>query len=97
MFNFNMSLINNTLNHVNFDYKEYQQSNKLACGIQSKDWDENQLILNSNLGQTRASVKTKSIYRILSSKLKSNNLSIKLNNYGLNDRTNQEAPCFSAG
>jgi hypothetical protein len=34
-----------------------KQIEVLDCGIQSKDWDEKQLILSSNLGQTRANVK----------------------------------------
>jgi hypothetical protein len=91
-------IINNTLNHVNLKYNnlEYQIENKLGCGKQSKDLElSKNLILNSNLGKTTASVKTKLIYDILSSKLKSQNLSIKLNIYNsLVDKSNQEAPSF---
>jgi len=84
-------IINNTLNHI-----EYQQENKLGCGTQSKDLElSKNLILNSNLGKTTTNVKTKLIYDILSSKLKSQNLSIKLNIYNsLVDKSNQEAPSF---
>ena len=92
-------IINNTLNHVNFKDNislEYQQENKLGCGKQSRDLElSKNLILNSNLGKTTASVNTKLIYDILSSKLKSQNLSIKLNIYNsLVDKSNQEAPSF---
>jgi hypothetical protein len=84
-------IINHTLNH-----EEYQQTEVLGCGIQSKDWDEKQLILSSNLGETRVSVKTEMIYQILSSKLKSQNLSLKFNYY-LGNRSNQEASTFRSG
>ena len=64
--------------------------------MQSKDWGLNKnLILNSNLGQTITSTKTELVFNILSSKLKSNNLSIKLNNYiTLMDKPSQEASDF---
>ena len=64
--------------------------------MQSKDWGLNKnLILNSNLGQTITSTKTELVFNILSSKLKSNNLSIKLNNYiKLMDKSSQEASDF---
>jgi hypothetical protein len=75
-------IINNTLNHV-----EYQQKEVLGCGKQSKD-----LVLDSNLGQITTSTKTEMLYSILSSKLKWNNLSISLNIYNsLLDNPNQEA------
>lgn len=78
-------IINNTFNHV-----KYQQTEVLGCGKQSKD-----LVLDSNLGQITTNVKTEMIYSILSSKLKSNNLSFKLNIYNnLLDKPNQEAPSF---
>lgn len=84
-------IINHTLNHI-----EYQQKEVLGCGMQPKDWGLNKdLILNSNLGQTITSAKTELVFNILSSKLKSNNLSIKLNNYiTLMDKFNQEASDF---
>ena len=84
-------IINHTLNHI-----EYQQEEVLGCGMQPKDWGLNKdLILNSNLGQTITSAKTEQVFNILSSKLKSNNLSIKLNNYiALIDKPNQEASDF---
>ena len=84
-------IINHTLNHI-----EYQQEEVLGCGMQPKDWGLNKdLILNSNLGQTITSAKTEQVFNILSSKLKSNNLSIKLNNYiTLIDKPNQEASDF---
>ena len=85
-------IINHTLNHI-----EYQQEEVLGCGMQPKDWGLNKdLMLNSNLGQTITSAKTEQVFNILSSKLKSNNLSIKLNNYiTLIDKPNQEASDFS--
>ena len=84
-------IINHTLNHI-----EYQQEEVLGCGMQPKDWGLNKdLMLNSNLGQTITSAKTEQVFNILSSKLKSNNLSIKLNNYiALIDKPNQEASDF---
>ena len=84
-------IINHTLNHI-----EYQQEEVLGCGMQPKDWVLNKdLMLNSNLGQTITSTKTELVFNILSSKLKSNNLSIKLNNYiTLIDKPNQEASDF---
>ena len=84
-------IINHTLNHI-----EYQQEEVLGCGMQPKDWGLNKdLMLNSNLGQTITSAKTEQVFNILSSKLKSNNLSIKLNNYiTLIDKPNQEASDF---
>ena len=84
-------IINHTLNHI-----EYQQEEVLGCGMQPKDWGLNKdLMLNSNLGQTITSAKTEQAFNILSSKLKSNNLSIKLNNYiTLIDKPNQEASDF---
>ena len=84
-------IINHTLNHI-----EYQQEEVLGCGMQPKDWVLNKdLMLNSNLGQTITSAKTEQVFNILSSKLKSNNLSIKLNNYiTLIDKPNQEASDF---
>lgn len=84
-------IINHTLNHI-----EYQQEEVLGCGMQPKDWGLNKdLMLNSNLGQTITSAKTEQVFNILSSKLKSNNLSIKLNNYiTLMDKPNQEASDF---
>ena len=84
-------IINHTLNHI-----EYQQEEVLGCGMQPKDWGLNKdLMLNSNLGQTITSTKTELVFNILSSKLKSNNLSIKLNNYiTLIDKPNQEASDF---
>ena len=84
-------IINYTLNHI-----EYQQEEVLGCGMQPKDWVLNKdLMLNSNLGQTITSAKTEQVFNILSSKLKSNNLSIKLNNYiALIDKPNQEASDF---
>ena len=84
-------IINHTLNHI-----EYQQEEVLGCGMQPKDWELNKdLMLNSNLGQTITSAKTEQVFNILSSKLKSNNLSIKLNNYiTLIDKPNQEASDF---
>lgn len=83
-------IINNTLNHEKFNMKDYQQSNKLVCGIQTKD-----LLLDSNLGKITASTKTELIYSIMSSKLKSQNLSFKLNIYNsISDKNNQEAPSF---
>ena len=84
-------IINYTLNHI-----EYQQEEVLGCGMQPKDWGLNKdLMLNSNLGQTITSAKTEQVFNILSSKLKSNNLSIKLNNYiTLIDKPNQEASDF---
>ena len=84
-------IINHTLNHI-----EYQQEEVLGCGMQPKDWGLNKdLMLNSNLGQTITSAKTEQFFNILSSKLKSNNLSIKLNNYiTLMDKPNQEASDF---
>ena len=84
-------IINHTLNHI-----EYQQEEVLGCGMQPKDWVLNKdLMLNSNLGQTITSAKTEQAFNILSSKLKSNNLSIKLNNYiTLMDKPNQEASDF---
>ena len=84
-------IINHTLNHI-----EYQQEELLGCGMQPKDWGLNKdLMLNSNLGQTITSAKTEQVFNILSSKLKSNNLSIKLNNYiALIDKPNQEASDF---
>jgi putative transposase len=78
-------IINNTLNHI-----EYQQAEVLGCGKQSKN-----LVLDSNLGQITTNAKTEMIYQILSSKLKSQNLSLKLNVYNsLKDKSNQEAPSF---
>ena len=64
--------------------------------MQPKDWGLNKdLMLNSNLGQTITSAKTEQVFNILSSKLKSNNLSIKLTNYiTLIDKPNQEASDF---
>ena len=60
------------------------------CGL-NKD-----LMLNSNLGQTITSTKTEQVFNILSSKLKSNNLFIKLNFYeSLIGKSNQEASDFS--
>jgi len=94
-------MINNTLNHIEYNLKdntnlEYQQEEALGCGMQSKDWDlKKDLILNSNLGQTITSAKTEQVFNILSSKLKSNNLFIKLNNYSM-DKSNQEASSFRA-
>ena len=84
-------IINHTLNHI-----EYQQEEVLGCGMQPKDCGLNKdLMLNSNLGQTITSAKTEQVFNILSSKLKSNNLSIKLNNYiTLIDKPNQEASDF---
>ena len=84
-------IINHTLNNI-----EYQQEEVLGCGMQPKDWGLNKdLMLNSNLGQTITSAKTEQVFNILSSKLKSNNLSIKLNNYiTLIDKPNQEASDF---
>ena len=84
-------IINHTLNHI-----EYQQEEVLGCGMQPKDWGLNKdLMLNSNLGKTITSAKTEQVFNILSSKLKSNNLSIKLNNYiTLIDKPNQEASDF---
>ena len=84
-------IINHTLNHI-----EYQQEEVLGCGMQPKDWGLNKdLMLNSNLGQTITSAKTEQVFNFLSSKLKSNNLSIKLNNYiALIDKPNQEASDF---
>ena len=84
-------IINHTLNHI-----EYQQEEVLGCGMQPKDWVLNKyLMLNSNLGQTITSAQTEQVFNILSSKLKSNNLSIKLNNYiTLIDKSNQEALDF---
>ena len=79
------------LNHI-----EYHKEEVLGCGMQPKDWVLNKdLMLNSNLGQTITSAKTEQVFNILSSKLKSNNLSIKLNNYiTLIDKPNQEASDF---
>ena len=94
-------MINHTLNHIKFkniklNNIEYQQENQLGCGMQSKDWDLNKdLILNSNLGQTITSAKTEQVFNILSSKLKSNNLFIKFNDYSM-DKSNQEASSFRA-
>lgn len=84
-------IINHTLNHV-----EYQQEKPLGCGLQSKDFELNKdLILNSNLGKTITSTKTEQVFNILSSKLKSNNLFIKLNFYeSLIGKSNQEASDF---
>ena len=84
-------IINYTLNHI-----EYHKEVTLGCGMQPKDWVSNKdLMLNSNLGQTITSAKTEQVFNILSSKLKSNNLSIKLNNYiTLMDKSNQEASDF---
>lgn len=84
-------IINYTLNHI-----EYHKEVTLGCGMQPKDWVSNKdLMLNSNLGQTITSAKTEQVFNILSSKLKSNNLSIKLNNYiTLIDKPNQEASDF---
>ena len=81
-------IINHTLNHI-----EYQQEEVLGCGIQSKDFELNKdLILDSNLGKTITSTKTEQVFNILSSKLKSNNLFIKLNFYeSLIGKSNQEA------
>ena len=91
-------IINYTLNHIKYklNHLEYQQEEVLGCGMQPKDWGLNKdLILNSNLGQTITSAKTEQVFNILSSKLKSNNLSIKLNNYIiLIDKPNQEASDF---
>lgn len=82
-------IINNTLNHI-----EYQQEEVLGCGKQSKD-----LILDSNLGQITTNAKTEMIYQIMSSKLKSQNLSFRLNIYKpkLVDKPNQEASTFRSG
>ena len=88
-------IINHTLNHINCGI-EYQHKNLLGCGIQSKDLELNKdLTLNSNLGQTITSTKTEQVFNILSSKLKSNNLFIKLNAYSM-DKSNQEASSFRA-
>lgn len=91
-------MINNTLNHIKLNNIEYQQENQLGCGMQSKDLDNGKnLILNSNLGQTITSAKTEQVFNILSSKLKSNNLFIKLNFHKtLMDKSNQEASSFRA-
>ena len=85
-------IINHTLNHI-----EYQQEKPLGCGLQSKDFELNKdLILDSNLGKTITSTKTEQVFNILSSKLKSNNLFIKLNFYeSLIGKSNQEASDFS--
>ena len=89
-------MINHTLNHIKFkkiklNNIEYQQEEALGCGIQSKDLDNGKnLILDSNLGQTITSAKTEQAFNILSSKLKSNNLFIKFNDYSM-DKSSQEA------
>ena len=91
-------IINHTLNHIKYklNHIEYHKEEVLGCGMQPKDWGLNKdLMLNSNLGQTITSAKTEQVFNILSSKLKSNNLSIKLNNYiTLIDKPNQEASDF---
>ena len=94
-------MINHTLNHIKFkkiklNNIEYQQEEALGCGIQSKDLDNGKnLILDSNLGQTITSAKTEQAFNILSSKLKSNNLFIKFNDYSM-DKFNQEVSSFRA-
>ena len=64
--------------------------------MQPKDFELNKdLILDSNLGKTITSTKTEQVFNILSSKLKSNNLFIKLNFYeSLIGKSNQEASDF---
>ena len=85
-------IINHTLNHI-----EYHKEVTLGCGMQPKDFELNKdLILDSNLGKTITSTKTEQVFNILSSKLKSNNLFIKLNFYeSLIGKSNQEASDFS--
>lgn len=85
-------IINHTLNHVDYipTDSEYLQKEVLDCGMQSKD-----LILSSNLDKTITSTKTNKLYLILSSKLKSQNLSFKLNNFY--EENSLEAPSFRAG
>jgi rubrerythrin len=75
--------INNTLNHVNYDYfkNDIKYKEIIGCGAQSKDLkiDYKDLILDSNLGQITTSIETNKIYHIFLSKLKSQNLSLTFN------------------
>ena len=101
-------IINNTLNHVEYNNSsiisssnlEYKITEKLnGCGIQSKDYGESSnkdLLLNSNLGQIKTSNNTRIIYDLLCIKFKSLNLSIKLNYKVDNKFHTLEAPSFKS-
>ena len=69
-------IINNTINHINYNIGEYKKELPV-CGKQTVE--EGELILASNLGKITTSMKTELICKILSSKLKSNNVIISLN------------------
>ena len=86
-------IINNTLNHVNFNMVKYKE--QLGCGTQSKDLklDYKDLILDSNLGKITTSIETNKIYHIISCKLKSQNLIITFNHEVL-VKNILEAPSF---
>ena len=91
-------LIGNTLNHVDYDEEDVMYVEKeLGCGTQSKD-----LILGPNLGEITTAVRTSLVHEIFSSKLKSQNLTIKLNIYDKSKeelvvKHTQEASSFRAG
>ena len=90
-------IINNTLNHINYDYSKINLKYKeqLGCGTQSKDFklDYKDLILDSNLGKITTSIETNKIYHIFFNKLKSQNLIITFNHEVL-VKNILEAPSF---